>query len=331
MEPDARVRNAASLGNLDGGLLFDGSRSVDTGVSWLYHRQGFMEYAKRYDPLTAKTMVSYLDRYVTVVRSPTDIIRVFNGLSAGQQHHLNRALRALFNYAEIMGSSKDWLDPLRKAIPKDKIGIDLRIPSEDGIKGDLPKIEGLLPKYQALWKVCLDSGIRLIEAIHLINSFDPQRLQPVNGFYRYQTGEFRGTKQSYFAYFTESSLRLIQDADGEELHRPDTSGYFSRQRLTQPKYLRKFAFDKMVELEVPESVADFIQGRVAMRVGARHYMSLARQADKFYAKYAEYLESLGGEAIQQGHAGVPMCGIRAKRGHNKAPIEDDNDTGEMEK
>jgi len=200
----------------------------------------------------------------------------------------------------MMGSSKDRLDPLRKAIPKDKIGIDLRIPSEDEIKGGLSKIEGLLPKYQALWRVCLDSGIRLIEAIHLINDFDPQRLQAVNGFYRYQTGEFRGTKQSYFAYFTESSLRLIQDANGGELHRPDTSGYYSRHGLTQPKYLRKFAFDKMIELEIPESVADFIQGRVAMRVGAKHYMSLARQVDKLYSKYAGYLASLNGEVIQHG-------------------------------
>ena len=58
------------------------------------------------------------------------------------------------------------------------------------------------------------------------------------------------------------------------------------------KYLRKFAFDKMIELEVPESVADFIQGRVARKIGARHYMSLARQACKFYPRYAEYLESL---------------------------------------
>jgi len=197
---------------LDGGLSCEGLRSIDTEVSWLDCRQGFMEYARRYDPLTTKTMVSYLDRYVTVVRSPTDVFRVFNGLSAGQQHHLNRALRALFNYAEMMGRGKDQLELLRKAIPKDKIGIDLRIPSEDEIEGGLSKIEGLLPKYQALWRVCLDSGIRLIEAIHMINGFDPQRLQPVNGFYRYQTGEAKfepstfGGKIVKFLGFPEGSF-----------------------------------------------------------------------------------------------------------------------------
>ena len=55
------------------------------------------------------------------------------------------------------------------------------------------------------------------------------------------------------------------------------------------KYLRKFAFDKMIELEVSESVADFIEGRVPKRIGAKHYMALARQASKFYPRYAEYI------------------------------------------
>jgi intergrase/recombinase len=48
----------------------------------------------------------------------------------------------------------------------------------------------------------------------------------------------------------------------------------------------------MIELEVPESIADFIQGRVPQRVGAKHYMALARQATKFYPRYLTYVEKL---------------------------------------
>ena len=48
----------------------------------------------------------------------------------------------------------------------------------------------------------------------------------------------------------------------------------------------------MIGLEVPESVADFIEGRVPMRVGAKHYMALRRQADRFHKKYEKYLEGL---------------------------------------
>ena len=48
----------------------------------------------------------------------------------------------------------------------------------------------------------------------------------------------------------------------------------------------------MIELEIPESVADFIQGRVPKRIGAKHYMALARQAKKFYPRYVEYITEL---------------------------------------
>jgi intergrase/recombinase len=53
----------------------------------------------------------------------------------------------------------------------------------------------------------------------------------------------------------------------------------------------------MIELEIPESVADFIEGRVPKRIGARHYMILRRQADNFYGRYAAYLAKLRGESF----------------------------------
>jgi intergrase/recombinase len=260
-----------------------------------------LEYSKRYDPATVRGMVHYLDRCIKEIQSPRDIIRAFNDLSTGQQHHLNRASRALFNYLEIIGYDKAWLDRLRKAIPKDQTGIDLRVPEESDIGSDLPRIQDLLPKYRALWTLCLDSGLRLIEAIHIINRFDPAKVQAINGFYRYRVGEFRGTKQSYFAYFTEDAFRLIQSMNAVEIVRQTTSGYYSRHGVTSPKYLRKFCFDKMVQLEIPESIADFIEGRVATRVGARHYMCLMRQADRFYGRYADYLESLGNSNARADH------------------------------
>ncbi len=67
-------------------------------------------------------------------------------------------------------------------------------------------------------------------------------------------------------------------------------------RYVLPKYLRKFAFDKMIELEVPESVADFIEGRVPQRIGAKHYLALARQSSNFYPRYATYLKKLKAQA-----------------------------------
>jgi intergrase/recombinase len=91
--------------------------------------------SKRYDPTTAKTMVRYLDKYIKArIESLINVIRSFNGLSVGQAHHLNRALRAFINFLEILGFAKGWMNSLREATPKDQIGIDIKVPTRIGAK-----------------------------------------------------------------------------------------------------------------------------------------------------------------------------------------------------
>jgi len=68
-------------------------------------------------------LINNLDRYVTVIEKPMDIINIFSRLTVGQQHNLNRATRALFNLYELMGVDKDFLATLRKAVPKDETGL----------------------------------------------------------------------------------------------------------------------------------------------------------------------------------------------------------------
>jgi intergrase/recombinase len=42
----------------------------------------------------------------------------------------------------------------------------------------------------------------------------------------------------------------------------------------------------------PESIADLIERRVPTKIGAKHYMALARQADQKYGRYADYVTQL---------------------------------------
>ena len=48
----------------------------------------------------------------------------------------------------------------------------------------------------------------------------------------------------------------------------------------------------MIELEMPESVADFIEGRVPRTIGAIHYLELRQKAIHFYPRYCNYLKKL---------------------------------------
>jgi len=251
-------------------------------------------------------MVSYLDRYVQgEIKEPFDVMRIFADLSAGQQHQLNRGMRAWFNYLQMtQQASEEFLNALRKAIPKDQTGVDVNVPDEKDILNSLRLMKEIgLPKYNALWNLTLDSGLRLAEATKLINNIQNIDVQKHNGVLVAPLSYFRKTKVAYYGFFTPDTMQLIKEVS-EELNDRIATNYLTaknpqhpRRAITSWKYLRKFAFDKMIELEIPESVADFIQGRTAKKIGAKHYMVLLRQAKKFYPRYATYITKLRHKAL----------------------------------
>jgi intergrase/recombinase len=273
------------------------SSSAGCPLNFAATQQGFIEYVrfKKYNLRTAKGMVSYLARFVREIRDARDIMRIFSELSDGQRHNLNRAIRAWFTYMQIVGvTSKSHLDSLRAAIPQDRTGIDLNIPEEAKVASDLKLLICTPLSFQAVYNLLLDSGLRLVEAMQLVNNYTEP--ESINGFYRNSIGMFRGGKQAYYGYYSAYTYNLIRSLKGQ-FSQIAVEKYAQNHDYTRAKYLRKFAFDKMIELEIPESVADFIEGRVPKRIGARHYMILRRQADNFYGRYAAYLAKLRGESF----------------------------------
>jgi intergrase/recombinase len=260
-------------------------------VEWSVIRADFCVYldSKRYSSGYKRDLLRYLDKYFVRINSPTDIMRVFAKMQTGQRH-LWLGFRAVFNFLEAMGVHAEALALYRKALPKVRCGIDLNVPEEAVMIQSLCKLSKAPERYVLLYNVLVDSGLRLVEAVKVITEF--KSAEQVNGFYRIALGEFRGNKQAYYAYLTEPTYQKLLAFKGEPLNPVTVSHYYRQRGYIQVKYLRKFAFDKMVELEVPESVADFIEGRVPKRIGAKHYMVLRRQADKFYGKYADYLKTL---------------------------------------
>jgi len=266
-------------------------------LSWPETRQIFLQFLefKRYEPANARNMLNYLDRFVKEpLKEPLDVMRMFSPLTAGQRHHLNRAMRAWFKCLEINKPNrefKEFLDGLRKAIPKDDVGIDIKVPDEEQIISDLRRIVSEPLPIQAEYNLLLDSGLRLVEVVKLLNDFpEAERLE---GFYRCPVGLFRGSKQAYYCYLTEYTYQLIKKLN-EKVSEIRLKRRHQLHKYTRAKYLRKFANDMITSerLNVPESVADFIQGRVPRSIGAKHYMRLKRKADQFYPRYAEYVTEL---------------------------------------
>ncbi len=239
-----------------------------------------------------KDCVRYLDKYVSDIAEPRDIVEIFKKCKR-ERHHLDRALRNLLKFYKVVkGYSEEWIDKLKKAIPSVRVGVDLREPSEKEVVETFKKLENKPLKYRALFHVILDSGIRLSHAIQLINSFNEERLEKLDRFYRYAMGLEKGTKHTYYVYMRERTVEMLKRVKGSKLTKSAVMSFLKRNGLLSPKLLRKFAYNKMVMSGIPESVADFINGRKPRTVGATHYLFPRTQADEQYPKYLAYLDTL---------------------------------------
>ena len=229
-----------------------------------------------------------------------DVVVMFSGLNGSQKRCLVNGLRSLFRFYEVQGyAEKRWLDLLRSNLPKTSVGVDLRVPSEKEIVESLKRVaeRDAGRRYFGLYNLLLDSGLRLTEAVRLFDALRSGgvKLEKRDGFYIAPLGYFRGTKLAYFGFLTEFTLKVIEGSEGKPLGYKKVMGTATKRfGVVSYKYLRKFAFDNMTseKLNIPESVADFIQGRTPKSIGARHYMNLKRKAVKFYPRYAEYLAGL---------------------------------------
>jgi len=266
-------------------------------VSWKELRDGFVSWVRARDLSLdyKRSIINNLDRFAPQLSGPLDVVKLFDGLSAGRRHCLLYSLRNLFNFCELMGFPKEFVDRLRRALPKDMVGVDNYVPSENEIVNSLRKLRRVQQKYAALYNLLLDSGLRLREAVKLTNEFSyfSGKLEFHEGFVVAPLFWFRGSKKSFYAYFTHKTLELLRN-NGEKVRAMTASHYFRKRGMVPAKYIRKFVYDKMTdeELNIPDSVADFIQGRVPQSIGAKHYKKLKSQADKYYPRYAEFIKRL---------------------------------------
>ena len=253
----------------------------------------FLE-CKRLNSRYFKSMLSYLDKNVKVIRGPMDVLRIFSGLSVGQKHNLIRGVQNLFSFLRAQGFSRDYLDVLRMNLPKDEVGFDLRIPTTEEIVRSLRVMSEACLKYKSLYNLVVDSGLRLVEACRLMSSFGELKVERFDDFCVVPLGFFRRSKLAYFGFMTDDTFTLV-DQVKEEIDWESAVTYIRKHPgAVAFKYLRKFANDTMTdeELNIPESVADFIQGRTPKSIGARHYMKLKRKAVQFYPRYAEFIKQL---------------------------------------
>ena len=218
-------------------------------------------------------------------------MEMFKACERGK-HHLDRAVRNLLKlYERVLGFPKPFIDSLRAAIPRTKVGIDLKVPTDEEIEETFRRLKDSPPKYKALW-LLVACGVRMEHAIELLNNWDEKKLRVAEGFCRYVLGLIKSSKACFFAYFPNELLPIIRELKTgpyPTTNRKRIWQYAKNHDLVRPKYVRKWAYNKMIELGIPESVADFIHGRASRSVGAQHYLDKARQAEQYVPRFMDYL------------------------------------------
>lgn len=135
-----------------------------------------------------------------------------------------------------------------------------------------------------MFKLLVYSGIRLDHAVDMFANFDSSNLVVKDNIARYPIAVFsKGHKIAFWAY--------IPAQFAEELERVEFNYNAAKTGIIVGRVsslsIRKWHLNFMIENGVPESVADFIQGRASVTVGSTHYLHKTKQADQFYAKIVD--------------------------------------------
>ena len=199
----------------------------------------------------------------------------------------NHSIRAYRNFLNFL-HEKYGVD-VSKYLEKLKfnpINPDLNIPSDQDILNTYNILLNLdnqrLLKY---FLFLLTSGLRVRDLSFFIE-------HPGKKVYNdeliaiYRIGKFKKSKKSFYLY----TFKNLDFLDLKSLSK-DYYVFMARKKdLVRGKYIRKWVASKMFQLEIPESVVDFIQGRTPRSILLKHYVSLFSISIKYYKKYASWLK-----------------------------------------
>jgi intergrase/recombinase len=129
------------------------------------------------------------------------------------------------------------------------------------------------------------TGCRLSEAVHLLKSFDAERLVKVSEeVYRYHIDLQRKSKNVLVLYLPREVIESIMKLDRYVPCADNVAKAFESCGLAA-KYIRKWFRQTLKRLGVDPEVIEFLQGRVsALGIGAKHYTDFIPLADEAYTK-----------------------------------------------
>jgi len=198
-----------------------------------------------------------------------------------------RAVRNLLNFAEEREDlSLEYIAKLRKVLKIKQAGVrEVFITTEELIEA----YNSIRDEFKPAFKLLVYSGIRLSHAFGLLINFDPINLQVKGKIARYPISfASKGKKKGYWAYMPKEFARELEDYKPYKNYWTYVKGL--KYNRVDANSIRKWHLNKLIELVVPESIADFIQGRASLTVGSTHYLNKTKQADNWYSRIVDSLK-----------------------------------------
>jgi len=256
----------------ENGEFIDYSSVRDSFTKWMLNKTS-EDYARK--------MISYLDRFANqIIKDSEDLVEIIKRSTSRKNMIL--ALRNLINYCENKGIiSYEFANKLKRELKCVRSRTDGYVPSDEEVMKAYQKFDD--EDYKVVFKVLMFSGLRVMEAVKFLNEFDEKRLMVDGKVAKYPLFFDREQKKSYFVYLPKEFALKLRRMDITE---QGVKKYFQRRGLPA-KYLRKWNYNFLILNGVPESVADFIQGRASITVGSMHYLAKVRQADEWYSRIVD--------------------------------------------
>lgn len=235
--------------------------------------------------------IKSLERYLTenfkglMLSSPQNILSYTSRMKKQSKYPI-LALRKYVKYLEeTQQITFDHARHLNKVLIIKRSKPDNFLPSDEEVMKAYNKLTD--EKDRLIFLILAFSGSRVAEMVKMLSEYDPSFLTKKDNYIRYSLNYQRGQKNSFHIYMPiELSDKLHKFY---KLDRKSASNMGGRAGLN-PKYLRKWFYNKIIMAGVPESVADFYEGRSPATVGSSNYLAKTQQADHWYETAMETLK-----------------------------------------
>jgi len=248
--------------------------------SFSTHKKDYEKWliSRKLDDGYIKDLTNTLTRFIR-----EDITQLPDNISEMQSIGLRSYIQYLIQKSLL---TDEEADRFRKNIPLRQSKADNYIPSNEEVITAYNKISD--KRFRIIFKLLAFSGARITELEKMIKEYDPSKLITNEKFAKYQLHYNRGHKKSFYIYMPKE---LIPELHKYYVHVDTITHQIGKSGLN-PKYLRKWFYNYLIYNNVPEGVADFIEGRAPESVGSMHYLSKAKQADFWYENVVDNLANI---------------------------------------